>query len=66
MIRVNYATELFLWILLLKEMSLGGRPIQLLVARGDGAIFVNMKNIVKSSKSKRGPRKRVSRNPPAN
>ncbi len=66
MIRVNHAAELFLWILLLKELGIGGRAMQLLIGRADSAIFVNMKGVVKSSKSNRAPRKRASSNPPAN
>jgi len=66
MVRVSHAAELFLWLLLLKELKISGRPIQLLIARGEGAIFVNMKGVVKASRIKRGPRKRTSGNPTVN
>jgi hypothetical protein len=49
MYRVNYSIEVFLWILLLKELDIQGPPIERLLYRVKGATFVNLKEVVKGS-----------------
>jgi hypothetical protein len=52
MIRVNHATEIFLWILLFKELKIGGRPIDCLLGQARTAVFVNLTGVARGSKGK--------------